>query len=261
MSLKSILEEINKAQKIISEDLSSCPLETLNGKRGKQRQAKEQLKILKRDYLKELRNTALFILVNGSDKELFCKTASESIPCFVENPKTFYIDLAKRIPRELYQNKTAVSNLFDILGRHLEDKMNELDIFEYNQLLFKSEYHMAIKDVNDFVRLIQRAVNEQIGTEIVGIQALYSVLDETIKNQHVGAITPILLPISDQNLIYSLLADIPMIGSKVCLINAGKSSKNLQSVKGSFNIKDVNAETVKEALSSIKNLIKKWKNN
>lgn len=257
MSLQATLTEIKKIKPFAEEDTNSGPVETLNARRGRKNQAIENLKRLKRQYQQDLLLNSVFIIATGSGREEFTKIATEDFGLFSADPNAFYADLAKRVPETLYMGKTNVSNIFDVLGRHLEDKMNELDINEYNQLIFKAEHAEQINSVDQFTQLIRKAINKQIGSEIAGIQAVSSLVDVAIEKNHAGKITPIVLSTDDEQLAQDLLRDLGRLTSKVYLSVSGEASETLKSVDDALVLTDINKTAVGKALNVIKKGLKK----
>lgn len=256
MSLQKVLEEIKKLQPFADENTDTGEAATLNARRGRKNQAIEQLKVLKRDYTKELLKSALFIVSTGQNREDFAKVASEDFGCFVADPDEFYKDLAGRVPEVLYLGKEGVSNLFDVLGRHLEDKMMELDINEYNQLIFKAVYQKSIDSKESFTSVVKEAINNQIGSEIAGIQAIKTLVGAAIEKNHSAAITPIILSTADEKFALSLVKDLQRLTPRIFLTVSGKSSKVLKSVDGAMLIKEATKETVEQTLTAIRKEIK-----
>jgi hypothetical protein len=258
MSLNKIIEEINQLKPVLAEDISSGPMETYSARQGRQRNAKERMKLLKEEYINELRTSSVFIFVAGSEKEKFSELATNQFNCFSADAEGFYKDLANRIPQELYANKTPAANLFDIMGRHLEDKANEMQIVGYPQLIMKQHYFRSLSGKEDFVGLIKQAINEQVGSEIAGIHAVRSIVDNAITANHSSRITPIILCIEDQDLALDLKATLSRIAAKSALVVAGKGAKALRSTEGAFLVKEVTQEAVESCLKNISNLCKNY---
>lgn len=257
MTLKQIVEEIKQIKTISEEDVDSGPAETLNGRRGRKKQAIEKLKLLKRDYSKELLRSAVFIVSTGKDRNKFAEIASsKEINFFTADPEEFYADLAKRVPPVLYQGREGISNVFDVLGRHLEDKMNELDIFAYNQLIFKGSYARKSNSLEEFQGLVKEAINDQIGSEIVGIQAVNSLVPQAIERSHADVLTPVVLTTGDESLVNSLMKDLSRLTSRVFLVVSGEATQSVRSIEDAMVIEDPTKDAVKKALTTIKKTLK-----
>lgn len=254
MSLSKTIEEIKVLKPIADENLADGPRETYQGREGRKRNAISKLKDLKERYIDELRLSAVFILVAGSAKDEFAEVAKNEFKCFTADPEGFYKDLANRLPPELYAQKTPPANLFDIMGRHLEDKATEMKIIGYPQLIFHSKYQKACNGKEDFVNLIKEAINDQVGSEITGIHVVRSLADEAIAVNHGGRITPIILATNDEKLALDLRGTLGRIGSRVFLVAAGKGAKELKKENGTFAVKEINNESVENILTNISKL-------
>lgn len=257
MSLASVLEQIKKVKPFAEENVDTGPAETLNGRRGRKRQSIEQLRELKLQYRDDLRRSAVYILVTGSNRDAFSETATKEFKCFSADPEAFYKDLASRIPPALYRGKESIAGIFDIVGRHLEDKALELGLSQYNQLVFRQGYSQAVHNIEDLTNLIKTAVNEQMGGEIVGINAVHELTDEAIKQEHAKKNTPIILNSGDEKLVLDLSDSLERLTSKVFLVISGKGTKALNAVEGVLKVKDVTNDSVENMLTTIQNSIKK----
>lgn len=262
MSLQKTMEDIKKVQLYVNEDVDSGPRETLAGRRGRKNQAIEQMKIFKREYRQGLLQSAAFIVVTGLAKDAFTTLATEKFGCFSSDPNSFYEDLANRIPEVLWKGKESVVNLFDVIGRHLYDKAMELDLNEYDQLIFKQEHYVSIKTKEDLVTLLKKAINAQVGSEIVGIQAVTSLVDTAIKKEHTSRVTPIILSTQSETLASELEISLRRLNPRgVFLVAAGKSSKLLRAMPGVIAVKEPTEEAVGEALKKISSATKIEKSN
>lgn len=256
MSLSTVLEQINKYKIHAEMDINSGPRETFAGREGLQRKAREELKELKEKYITELRNTSIFILVSGSGKDQFSELATTEFKCFSADPKGFYKSLADRLPLELYMNKPAAANLFDIMGRHLEDIANDMKIVGYPQLIMKGKYQRAISSKEDFLGLIQEAINEQVGSEITSIYVARSIADKAIAMNHASKVTPIVLTSDDESLLLDIHNTSNLVGVRSFLVAAGKGTKKFKTTEGAFVLKEVTKETVENNLTNISSLCK-----
>lgn len=257
MSLQSVLAEIKRVKPFAEEDVNSGPIETLNGRRGRKAQSIEQLKRLKREYQQNLIQNTVFIISTGSQRKEFEEQGVKNFGLFAADPEQFYSDLAKRVAPALYLGKEGVSNIFDVLGRHLEDKMMELDINEYNQLIFKAEYAKQINSVEQFTQLVKLAINKQIGAEIAGIQAITSLVDVAIERDHADKITPVVLSTGDEQFAQDLLRDLERLTTRVFLAVSGDAPASLRNTEGALVIEEANKTSVGNALKTMKKNLKK----
>jgi len=254
MSLSTLLEEIKKARPFAEENVEEGARETLNARRGRKAQNIELMKRLKSQYASELRSTAAFVLVVGSKRKEFTE-AAEGFKCFVADPEYFYSDLAKRVPTSLYLGKEGMSNIFDILGRHLEDKAHELDIVGYPQLIFRQEYRSHISNQEEFLALVKRAINEQVGGEVVGIQSIKNLTDVAIDKNHAAKVTPILLPTGDELFALTVAEALEKISTRVFIVAAGETKETY--TEGVLVVKEPTSDSVKKTLKTISNSLKK----
>lgn len=260
MSLSNVLEQIKKLTPVALENLDEGPIETMTGRRGRKKNAQEQLKTLREEYTKDLLRSAMFILTIGSEREAFDKAAAESYEsfgCFSTNPENFYRDLAARVAPALYSGKESVSSLFDVLGRHLEDKAMELGVIGYPQLRFKQEYRQTIKTEEEFVQLVKTAINDQVGGELAGYHAILSLTDRAISLSHAKPSTPVILSTGDEKLVTDLSVALKRITPKVFIVVAGEASDSVKSLTGAIQVQEVTAKTVGSTLKGIRAQLKK----
>lgn len=252
MSLSGVLEQIKKLQGHATENMEDGPLTTLAARRGRQRQAVEMLKYHREDYIKELQKNCMFVIAVGSNNNEFAKLAKDEFFSFSVDPETIYNELANKIPKLIYEGKSTSSNLFDVLGRHIEDKANELNLSEYNYVIMKQKYIKPIHNKEDLAQLIKLAVNEQIGSEIVGIHALRYITKEALERDHKSSVTAIILPTNDEKFATDLSKSLKRLSKKVHVVVAGKSTKTAKSIPGAVVLKEVDSESVKQLLKSLK---------
>lgn len=251
MSLETTIQKLKELKPYAEENVEEGPVETLNGRRGRKNQALEQIGNLKRQYLSELLSSAVFIVVVGSKRDEFEKVAtSKPYSLFATDPETFYKDLAGRVDRRVYGN-SGQTDIFDILGRHLEDKMLELGLREYNQMVFRESYVQPINNVEQLTTLLKTAINDQIGAEIVAVQAVNSIVDKAIENNHKTSTTPIVLNTQDEQLALDLIRDLQQ-KRPAFLVVAGEVGKKLTGIEDSVVLEEVNKASVKTALDQIK---------
>lgn len=258
LSLTQILDQVKANQEFANEDVDTGPLETMTGRRGRKNRAIESLKSLKGQYRTELLRSSVFILVTGGAREEFQKVATGApFECFAADALSFYKDLAGRVNPALYEGKESVSNMLDVVSRYLEDKARELGMREYPQMFFKQEYRHTIKNKEDFISLITQVINEQVGSEVVGIQAVSDIVDVAIERGHTSTFTPVLLSVEDPNLALQMISGLNRLSSRVFLVSAGKNSKLVKQQDGVVSLKEVNEDSVGEALKTIRDSIKK----
>jgi hypothetical protein len=252
MSLQTTVQELKELKPFVDENVEEGPIETLNGRRGRKNNAIEQTENLKRQYLSELLESAVFIVLVGSKRNEFEKLATgEGINLFSTDPETFYRDLASRVDNRVYGN-AGQTDIFDILGRHLEDKMIELGLREYNQMVFREQYVQPINNAEQLTNLLKTAINEQIGAEIVAIQAVTSIVDKAIDAGYVANVTPIVLNTNDEKLAINLIRDLPQKRPSFLVI-AGETTEYLKRANPvSTQLEEVTKNNVKILINKLK---------
>jgi hypothetical protein len=257
MSLSTLLEQIKIQQPLADENVDEGPRETMPGRRGRKSRAIEEVKQLKENYANELRRTAAFVVVTGDKRNEFVSIANEHYKTFSTDPDTFYTDLVNRIPAGLYLGKESLPNMFDVVGRYLEDKMLEFvgqGVREYNQLIFRQHYSQSVTSRADFQKVIKQALVEQVGAEVVGIQAVHTLTNEAIARNHTAKYAPILLPTGDEKFALTLARDLDKISDKVFVVVAGETTSQMTLA---YRVNEPNNDSVKKALKNISNQLKK----
>lgn len=263
MSLSTILKEMETNRPNANMDVTMGNPQTLGGRQGLKRAATEAMKRLTMDYRKELLSSSAFIVVTGSNRNTFVELASaDTFGCFSSDPERFFKDLTSRISPTLFGREGA-RQLFNIAGNVLYDKAMELDLASYNGLSFNDRYNRGVKNAQDFELLIRDAIVDQVGSEIVGIDAVYSLAETAIKKNHEANVIPIILNTDDEKFALDLLKNLKTralpdgmragLTPNVFLVVAGKASKEVQ--KLGDHMKTVNEETVAEALTNIRNRV------
>lgn len=270
MSLVNILKEMEQNRPNSEMDVHMGNPATFGGRVGLKRAATENIKRLSVNYRKELMSSALFIVVVGTGQEAFTQLATtDAFGCFSVDPDRFYKNLAERVSpptvKPSLYGRENVRNLFNIAQNVLRDRAIELDIDSYPPLYFSDKYNTGVKTVEDFVPVLKSAVNDQVGAEIVGIDAIDSIVEGAIQKGHSASVTPIVFNTSDEKFALDLqrslkrrrLPDGTYTGltDKVFLVVAGKASKELAKATGNVLVKNVTEEAVGEALTTIRSKI------
>ena len=263
MSLSTILKEMETNRPNANMDVTMGNPNTLGGRQGLKRAATEAMKRLTLDYRKELLSSSAFIVVTGAARNAFTDEASaETFGCFSSDPERFFKDLTSRISPTLF-GREGPRQLFNIAGNVLYDKAMELDLASYNGLSFNDRYNRGVKNAEDFELLIREAIVDQVGSEIVGIDAVYSLAETAIKRNHEAPVTPIILNTDDEKFALDLFKNLKTrtlpdgmnagLTPNVFLVVAGKASKDLQ--KLGVHVKTVNEASVAETLTDIRNKV------
>lgn len=270
MSLSNIIKEIETNRPNAEMDIQLGSPNTYGGRVGLKRAATEAIERAKNQYRKELMASTAFIVVTGAGRDAFTQLATgETFGCFSTDPEDFFKDLAERVsPPQVKPSlfgRESVQALFSIAQNVLRDKAMEIDVDSYPPLFFSEKYNSGVGKVEDFVTLMKRAIVDQVGSEIVGINAISSIVGNAIERKHSATVTPLILNTSDEKFALDLATNLKKhqlldgttrgVTSKVFLVVAGKASKSLQAVPGAILVKTTTEDSVGEALTTIRSKI------
>jgi hypothetical protein len=249
MSFKEILSKIEEEKKIAETDLNTVSPRAYPYKKGQVDRAKENLESLYVDYKNQVLKNAVFILVTGTHSDEFANIAEEKFQCFNIDGKSFYKEIVDQLSPELYQQKNLNASVFDIAGNVLEDKMKNLDVVSYNSLTFSSKYAKFVKTKNEMIEILADAVNDSVGGEVVGLDALEKVSKEGVNKGYKSRVVPILLRSKDENFLLKIAGSLRTINPRVVMIVAGESgNKNINPLA---SITEVSETSVGDALKEI----------
>ena|ERR1700676_328150 len=265
MSLNKIITEIEANRPQAEADVNLGSPNTYNARIGIKRAAVSAMERLTDQYSKELLASTVFIVVTGNGRTAFADTASsDTFGCFSTDPEDFFKNLTGRIDQSLF-GRESVAKLFNIAGNILYDKAMELGIASYAGLSFNEKYNLGVKKAEDFIPVIRDAIIDQVGSEIVGINAVNSIMDKALEKKHSAPIAPLILNTHSEKFALDLFKNLKRhksadgttrgLTSKVFLVVAGKPSKAFQAVPEALLVKNVTEESVGEALTMIKNKV------
>ena len=265
MSLSTILNEMEANRANADMDVNLGSPNTFGSRQGLKRAGTEAIKRLKTDYRNELMSSTVFIVVTGGSRDQFSELATgETFGCFSSDPEDFYKDLVSHIDPSLF-GREGTRQLFNIVGNLLWDKCIDLDITSYNAVQFSEKYNLGVSNASELVPLVRTAVNDQLGSEIVGINAIHSIVDKAIEKRHTNPVTPLILNTSDEKFALDLYTNLKFhvdskgerrgVTAKVFLVVAGKASRDLHRTNGALSVKVVSEESVGEALTAIRSKI------
>lgn len=248
MSLEKILTKIESVKALAMTDLNTVDPRALPYKKGKVDAAKRKLEDLYVDYKKEMMNRCIFILVTGKDSGEFVKIANEEAGCFETHGKQFFKEVADQIDPQLYLKKNSNSSLFDVVNNIMEDKMKALDIISYPRIMFSAKYSKTLQSQQDLIDLLQRAIADSIGNEVVGMDALERIAKVAVNEGYKKALVPVIIHSKDENFIMELSKSLRNINPKVVRVAAGRT---LTDVNALLTIDEVSTEEVGKALKTI----------
>jgi hypothetical protein len=250
-NLQTTLAEIKKILPVAQTDPSPEPYETLTARRGRQARAKETLKQLRETYRRDLLNSAVFIVVTGENSGEFRELANTT-GSFRADPETLYQRLIEDIPTSLF-GREGPGSLFDMVTRRLEDAALDLGVVEMPQLIFKKEYDRKVNSREEFLQMIKKAINTQVGSELVGLQTIADLVDLAIDKGHKNKDTPVVLATNDSALAVELDRGLQRLTRRVYLVTAGA----VEASGTDFHVPEVTQESVNKVMKTIKASLKR----
>lgn len=258
--IKEILDKIKEKKALAETSIDEiADHRTRNVKIGHIKRAKEDLKDLYREYRKALQEKAVFIVVTGSSSKKFAESASKDYDCFSIDADSFYEGLIENVNKQLYNERPASPQLFDIIMSNFNYRALEIDIIGYRMLIFESKYKRKLKDKDDFLKLTKQAFNEKIGSEVVGLDATDRVAHEAVnRNYEGGKIVPIILHTKDESLAKDLIKGsgdskgLSEISTNVFLITAGKTKDEKLKENALISVKSAAKTNVEKSLLKVK---------
>jgi len=245
------MEQIKKTKAVAEQD-PGTDVNTRRVRLGKISQAKEQLKSLYMDYRKEIMANALFMIASGPEGEKFAKSATKYFDCFSFQADDFYSSILEKVPSRIYMNKNASREFFEHLAARFEDRAVEVDITSYQPLYFEAKYKRLIASEEAALDMTKRAINEKVGSEVVGLDAIEKVSIQSVNQDYAGKVVPIVLYTEDETLTQELIGGLARITKNLFLITAGKTENESLTNKSINSITKVTKKSVEETLVRIK---------
>jgi hypothetical protein len=246
MSLENVLEKISQEQIVANQDLNLVSPRVIAYKKGQVTAAKEKLELLRQDLKQEIIKRSIFIVVTGSEAEKFADIANQEFKCLSFSANRLATDIVNKLSDQLYLNRTLNANTFDIIDNLLEDEMKRLDIASYNKLAFNAKYLRNIKNKQDMIDLVNQAISDNVGSEVIGLDALDKTVNSVMDTKKVSRVVPIVLHTNNNSLTLDLAKNLKTITNKVFTVSAGTQT-NLTN----FTIEETNEETVGKTLKQI----------
>lgn len=249
--MQATLKEIQKAKAVAEMD-PGHDVQTRRVKLGHIRQAKEKLETLYMEYRREIQNNSVFIVALGSSAKSFADKAKKDYQCFSYEADGLYKDLLSKVSPKVYLNQLGSRSFFEHLSAKFEERAMEIDIVGYPPLYFDAKYKKQINSKEEALDMTKRAINEKIGGEVAGLDAIEKAAIEAVNSEFEGQVIPIVLYTEDEKLAEEVLAGLPRINKNVFLVTAGKDiAENLQNKSISSMVK-VTKESVEKTLIKIK---------
>lgn len=248
MSLENVLKKIEEEKVVAETDLNTVDPRVYPYKKGQVDRARENLEELYIEYKNELLKNALFILVTGDKSDQFSQIAEEKFNCFSVDGEGFYREIVDVLSPDLYFQKNLNASVFDIVSNVLEDKVKNLDIVSYNSLLFNSKYSKFVNSKSEMVDIVKNAINDNIGSEIIGYDALERVTRDAVNKGYKSRIVPIIIHSKDEDFISELSGNLKKLNSRIRVVSAGDVKNKNRSL---LTVEEVNEENIGNALKEI----------
>lgn len=248
MSLESIIGNIQEEKKIAEIDLDTVSTAAYPYKKGQVKSAKHKLEGLYIEYKNELLKRAVFILVTGDGAGEFAELAESEFKCFATDGDALFKEIVEELNPQLYTDKMANGALFDIVSNILENKLKNLDIVEYNELMYNTKYSRHLKNKEDCIQLVKEAVTEIVGPEIIGLNALEKVTQEAVNVGYKKRSVPIVIFNKDEQFVVDISPRLRNLNPRVVRVAAGKLGMD---INAKVIIKNIDTKSVGKALQEI----------
>lgn len=251
-NLKELGDKIKKAKSVASMD-PGTDVHQRRMRLGNISQAKEQLKVLGQEYRKALIPRAIFIIAVGSLSDKFAALAESDYSCFSVNADGFYSEVTAKVPPVLYTNVASSQNLFEHIADAVADKASEMDIASYPALVFESKFKKNLKNKEEMVQLAKIAINDKIGSEIVGLDALNKITQKVIESDLSGKTVPVVLYTQDESIVEELAKGLKRsLSRNTFIVSAGSKVEQKTKDISLSSLKTVTADSVEKILVKIK---------
>jgi len=254
VSLDKIVEEIIKTKTLAEEDILGGDKKpnpaTLQTRLARQRSAKGMLPILYNQYKSELMKRTFCVLLVGEKSEEAAKMLADQGMVSV-SADAFYQEILDLVPSNMYNGRTNSSALFDVMSRHIEDKAGSIDIASYPSPIFKSSYNTKVDSEEKALAFLKRIVNEEIGTEMLGYDALEKAAKIAVNENFAGAKLPIAVSLKDVSIAKDVIAGLKKTSSVFHMVTIEKVDKELEKLS-SAKVKTLDEDNINKAIEAIK---------
>lgn len=147
--LETILKEIEQNERMASTELDTVPVYSRPGVEGAKRQAEENLKELKKEYAKTLKELSICIFLEGDAQDKFASVAEAELDCFSADVDGLYKKVtAKSWPMVDQMGRFSVSNIQELI-EVLRDEVRDCGVHSMPMIdvpadaVFQSEAEMC----------------------------------------------------------------------------------------------------------------------
>lgn len=252
MTLQNIINQIVLKTATANDDLKDATNATRAMRQGNKRAAESQLEDLKNEYRRSLLSGSTFVIVTGAGSKDLVDLANADNKSFGTDSEDLYQKIVAKLDERSYMGKSVANSVFNDLSGSLREVAQEIGIRTYPQMHFKAEYAETITSEEQLVKLTKRAVNDHLGSEMVGINAISSILENAILRGHAETYTPVLLNTKDDKLAVTLSNDLKKLSRNVFVVSVGKTTKVIKSIPNSLSVDEASPEVLGELLQAIK---------
>lgn len=232
-SFESLIKDIEKNRKLAMAEIpEDADPRTLTTRIGHKKRAKQNLEDLFADYRSHVTENSVFILPKGKNSDTFTSIAKEEFSCFEVDGDEFYNVIADGVDKRYYENQVSSPSLFDIFMGVFNDVCDDIGVISYPILNFEAKFSTRLTSREDLVKLIKRAFNEKVGSEMVGIYVVNKVAKMAIESGYSGTTIPIVIHTEDKELSDELSTGLKRVSPNVFQISTAKKqeSKTVQDV-------------------------------
>jgi hypothetical protein len=256
--LKELLSEIKKMQVRASQDIPANNGTTVGGHISRKRVAKLRIPELEREYALYLRNHIVPIIVAGSTASEFVSMATSLNNIVSVDGEGLYKEIIKKLPKEAGNGKMGPKAIVDTISRLFTDVASEASVVSYPSIFYKGSRSFAVKNTQDLERLVKRTLNDTVGPQMALVFNLKEIANQAIKNEFSSQFLPVLVAVSDENLVSDILKGSEELLGMSFLLISGETQSNMEE-KALASSKEVDEKSISTALNKVKQAIKKMK--
>lgn len=253
--LADTLKKIEECKQIIKNEPDPHD-KTYNVKMGNIRKAKEDLETLFVEYKHGLKERLLLILVGGNSSNKFAEECVASKYAHRYDAMKFYQDLVDGIDESLINNCGYSPNMVDMINGQIELKAHELDIEQFNMLMYDHADSKTLLNKQDLINHIMGPFNKQIGVEFMALDILNQMAILATKDNYSEtqmSVLPVVVNIGDnEKLAEEIATHFGKVTDQFFFVTAGVCSSKFTNGKAIAKAQKVTKESVKEVLKTIK---------
>jgi hypothetical protein len=253
--MEKVLKEIKDLREIIDEKITTPNARLRNLKNAKKQRAKIDIE----DLIKKLNilvaQYSVFILATGKQHDKFAELANE-FGCFSVSGDELYDKVVESIPKHALQTGSMGPIITEQINIELERMSTDMGVLALPTVFYKTKYKGNIKKEGALKEKVAQAINDQVGSELIGYYAISKVKNQIIENNETINVVPIVIHTEDEKLILDFMKDFGRITQKIFLVTTG--AKNFDEKTKELEIdslRSVKRDNVEKTLGKIKELL------